>query len=289
MNGRPWTKLDLATLDGLYPLNPLAEIARTLRRPVASIRTKARRLHHRREREGNQKWTERDNAELLRLYPHMRTDEIAKRMGRPLRKVYAKATALGLCKSAEYLATPDACRLRRGDNVGLSSRFMKGHATWNKGVRMPGWAPGRMAETQFKVGQRTNTWQPIGTLSLSDGFLRMKVRDDKQSVAGVGGSSTNWMFVHKMVWEIEHGPVPAGHVVAFKDGDKLNVALENLELLSRRELMLRNSVHHLPKALVEVIQLTGALKRQIRRRENGQEQNRRSAGPSVRDLGNAQG
>jgi hypothetical protein len=115
----------------------------------------------------------------------------------------------------------------------------------------------------------------------------MKVRDDSQAVAGVGGASTNWMFVHRMVWEMEHGPVPKGHTVCFKDGNKLNVWLDNLELLSRHALMLRNSVHHLPKELVQVIQLTGALVRKIRRRENAQKQDQRFARPPVRNARSA--
>jgi hypothetical protein len=92
-------------------------------------------------------WTAKE-IELVRdLYPEVPTKLIAERLGRSVEKVYARAAKLGLHKSAEYLASPDACRLRRGDKVGLACRFQPGHAPANKGLRMPGWAPGRMAET----------------------------------------------------------------------------------------------------------------------------------------------
>lgn len=63
------------------------------------------------------------------------------------------------------------------------------------------------------------------------------------------------------------GARPPGHSVVFKDGNKANCAIENLELLTRADLMRRNTVHHLPTPLVQTIQLLGALTRQIRKRE----------------------
>jgi len=55
-------------------------------------------------------------------------------------------------------------------------------------------------------------------------------------------------------------------VVIFRNADHADIRLENLELITRRELMLRNSVHNLPKPLAQAVQLLGALNRQIRRR-----------------------
>ena len=68
-----------------------------------------------------------------------------------------------------------------------------------------------------------------------------------------------------MVWESEHGPIPEGHSVIFRNGDKQDIRLENLELVSKGELMKRNTVHRLPKDLANVCLLKGALTRQIKR------------------------
>jgi hypothetical protein len=198
--------------------------------------------------------------------------------------VHRLAYKLGLRKTEEYLAGPDACRLRRGDNVGSAHRFKKGQIPHNKGLRRPGYSVGRgrMQTTQFKKGMRSRNWLPIGTVRKdSYGYLRRKITE------GVGGSRNTkvWEFVHRRVWEDAHGPIPKGHWIWWKDGDHANCALENLELLTDKEHMGRTTIHNLPAPLKQVIQLTGALKRKIntkRKKENAKEQNVGPAEPSVR-------
>jgi hypothetical protein len=85
-------------------------------------------------------------------------------------------------KSEAYLASPAACRLRRGDNIGAPYRFTKGHVPANKGLRRPGWGPGRMKETQFRKGERqgraVKLYKPIGTERVSkDGYTERKIND----------------------------------------------------------------------------------------------------------------
>ncbi|HEY0684688.1 MAG TPA: HNH endonuclease [Steroidobacter sp.] len=114
------------------------------------------------------------------------------------------------------------------------------------------------------VPGESEIYKPIGTERLSkDGYLERKINDNLPLRA-------RWKFVHLIVWEAEHGPVPPGHAVAFMPGRKTNKAAEitvdALELVSRRDLMLRNSIHNLPEALVEIVRLRGALKRQINKR-----------------------
>lgn len=216
-------------------------------------------------------WTVREIALVRELYPHKPTAEIAQQLDRTIEKVYARAAKLGLRKTAEYLASPDACRLRRGDNVGTAFRFGRGHVPANKGLRRPGYAPGRMKETQFKKGQISPRWDPelycIGALRINtDGYVDMKVCNAPGALA--------WRALHVMLWEDAHGPVPPGYALYFKDRDKLNVDVPNLELISRADLCRRNSVHNLPPELKGAITALGALKRRIRRSEK---QDRRSA------------
>jgi hypothetical protein len=91
------------------------------------------------------------------------------------------------------------------------------------------------------------------------------------------------------VWEQHKGPIPPKHVVAFKNGDRSNCAIENLELLSMAQNARRNSMwQRLPRELAVVIQMNGALKRKLRSL-NGTQQNERPSGPSVRDPGGAEG
>lgn len=211
-------------------------------------------------------------------YPNEPTRVLAASLARSTCSVYQRADVLGLQKSAAYLASPASCRTN--GRQGMGTRFPKGHVPANKGLRRPGWSPGRMRDTQFKKGERrgvaTKLWQPIGTERISkDGYRERKINNDLPL-------QRRWRAVHLIVWEEANGPVPGGHAVTFKNGDKADVSLSNLEIMTRAALMARNSVHNLPQPLAQTIQLLGALRRQIRKRTHGsEEQDRRPSEPSV--------
>lgn len=206
---------------------------------------------------------------LRNQYADTHTEQLACELKRALGTVYQKASALGLHKSQAYLASPAACRLRRGDQVGKASRYPKGHVPANKGLRRPGWHRGRMRETQFRKGQfpvnRDPDYYVLGALRVnSGGYIDMRVSFDP--------GARGWRALHRILWEDAHGPVPRGFIVAFKDGEKLNVEIDNLELRSLAANMRRNTVHNLPAPLKSSIHLLGQLKRRIR-----EKQDRRSA------------
>jgi hypothetical protein len=207
--------------------------------------------------------TDAQNAELRRRYPHERTENIARDLGVPLEKLYAKAGWMGLKKTPEYLASPDACRLRQGDEVGKAYRYPKGNVPANKGVKGISY-PGTEA-TQFKKGEKPHTWRPIGTERHSkEGYLQRKMTD-------TGVTRKDYVAVHHLVWREHHGDVPEGYRVTFKDRNKANIVIENLELVSIADMMRRNTLHNYPKELAEIIQLRGAVNRQINKRikQNG--------------------
>jgi hypothetical protein len=213
-------------------------------------------------------WSREDDRLLRGFYPNTPTAEVARRLQRTVASVYQRTQKLGLKKSRAYLASPAACRLRRGDHVGARFRFQKGHVPVNKGLRRPGWARGRMRETQFKKGVRQGVavrlYKPIGTERISkDGYLERKINDGLPLQA-------RWRSVHLLVWEAAHGPVPKSYAVSFKNRDRTDIRLENLELIHRRDLMARNTIHHLPQPLAQTIRVLGTLRRKINRRSRGQ-------------------
>jgi hypothetical protein len=63
---------------------------------------------------------------IRRLYADMPTKALARQIGLLEAQVYRAAKNLGVRKSESYLASPDACRLRRGDEIGKHHRFPKG-------------------------------------------------------------------------------------------------------------------------------------------------------------------
>jgi hypothetical protein len=73
--------------------------------------------------------------------------------------------------------------------------------------------------------------------------------------------------VHRIIWLDAGRTIPPGHALVFKDGNKRNFDIDNLEMVTRQELMRRNSYHNnYPKEVGEVIQLRGALNRKINNR-----------------------
>lgn len=200
-------------------------------------------------------WTEQQVEEIRRRYPHEKTDKIAADLGLPVARIYSKASCMELAKTPEYLASPDAQRLRRGDNVGAAYRFPKGHVPANKGVKGISY-PG-MEATQFKKGQKSSTWKPIGSERHSkEGYLQRKMTD-------TGVTRRDYVPVHHIIWKEAGRAIPKGFALTFKDGDKTNITLENLELVSRADMMKRNSIHNLPEELKDVLKLKGALNRRI--------------------------
>ena len=200
-------------------------------------------------------WTDAEEQLLRELYPDHPTRDVAARLDRGERAVYARAKALGLKKSAAYLASPAAARIQPGDGKGSATRFRKGHAPWNKGQEYK--PTGRAVETQFKPGHLPHTHKPIGSEAWRDGYLWRKVRDD-QVVARF-----NWREVHRIIWEEAHGPIPDGMCLVFRNGDSKDIRLDNLELITRQELGRRNSVHRLPPELRKVIRTKATISRQI--------------------------
>lgn len=219
-------------------------------------------------------WTASELATVREMYADTSTKKIARKLpGRRVSMVYRAAHQMGLRKSTEYLASADACRLRRGDEVGKQFRYPKGHVPANAGKKMPpGWAPGRSAETRFKKGERSGAalknWCPVGTIRIDgEGYMRIKVRESNESDICYGfGNVRIWPLMQRHLWVQHRGPIPPGHAVIFMDGDRSNCAIENLDCISRVDLMRRNTIHRLPAPLREVIILKGAIRAVITKR-----------------------
>jgi len=266
---KPWSPAEIKRLQKLYAIHRPATVAEILGRSDKSVRSKAKVLHL-----GKRKfWTPAELDIVRRLYANRGNEEIAASLpGRTPQSIYQAAAKLGLKKSAEYLKTVG---IQPGSGIGAEFRFKKGQEPPNKGVRRPGWAPGRMASTQFKKGQRPHTWKPVGTVMADpEGYLRMKVKEREPGEHTHGWHPSVWPLVHHLVWTEHHGPIPEGHAIAFKDGDRGNCAIENLECISRGGLAKRNAMwNRFPQELIDVIMLNGSLKRKLRKLSRGEKQN----------------
>lgn len=201
-------------------------------------------------------WSDSEKALLRAKYPDTSTTELAREMGRTIGQLHQAATRFGLKKSAAYMAGPHAFLLRRENGAGSEHRFKAGIPPWNKGLK----GVNGHSDSCFKPGHRPQSWRPIGSERTMKGYLQQKVTD-------TGEKHKDWVGAHVQAWTEANGPVPDGHVVAFKDGDKQKREIENLEVLTRRELLERNSVQRFPEELRELIHLKGVLTRRINDRE----------------------
>jgi hypothetical protein len=258
---RSWSPAAEQKLRALYGREPVARISFLLKRTETAVKSRAKLLGLQSGR--RHIWTPAEDKVLRARFPHEKTASVAKDLGLDTQQLFVRARRLGLSKTAKYLASPDACRLRRGEHVGKAFQFPKGHVPANKGLRRPGYAPGRMASTQFKKGQAPHNGRlPIGAIRLNaDGYYEKKIASDR-----VG--ALNYRALHRILWEDANGPVPPGHVVAFKDGEKLNCVLENLELMTMADNARRNVMwRKMPKELASILALRAAVQRQINKRD----------------------
>lgn len=221
-------------------------------------------------------WTEAELDTVRKRYPHEPTAVIARDLGRSTQSTYSLAHKMGLKKTDAFNQTELSGRIRRGrrDPRMVATQFRPGHVPANKGLRRPGWAPGCMAETQFKRGELNGAakrnYVPIGSTRIVYGNLERKTTDDPTIYP-----AARWKPVHRLVWEAVNGPVPKGCIVVFKPGMHTiiehEITLDRLACISRAENMRRNTVHRYGPEIAGVYQLKGALTRQINKAEERHE------------------
>lgn len=205
-------------------------------------------------------WSDFELEVMRKHYPITSAANLAELFDREIYTVYAKAKRLGIAKSAEFLAS--AASGRTGfDGRGQGGQFRPGLVPANKGKKFPGTG----SATTFKKGQVSVNTMPIGSYRVNaDGFVERKF-------AQVPGPYTKrWIPLHRELWIAANGPIPAGHVIAFKRGarttDPAEISLEILECLTFAENLQRNSFHRHGPEIAKIVQLRGAITRQINKR-----------------------
>ena len=187
---------------------------------------------------------------VVEHYADRKAQDIAEELGLKVGCVYRIAQARNLKKSEEFLNSTQSGRLKKLTSSGIAYRFPKGHTSWNKGKKMQ--SVGRMAETQFKKGNVPHNVKFDGYERITkDGYIEVRVKMGK------------FKLKHRVVWESVNGPVPRDSCVVFKDGNKLNCDIENLELITRAENMKRNTIHRYSEEMKPIVKLIGKLKNKI--------------------------
>jgi len=102
---------------------------------------------------------------------------------------------------------------------GYKTRFKKGHKPWNKNKK--GLYVGN-GKGWFKKGNKPPSHRPVGSEVVNEGVVFIKVAEPNI-----------WSPKHRYIWEKHHGKIPDGKVIRFKDGNPMNVVLDNLFMVSR--------------------------------------------------------
>lgn len=198
------------------------------------------------------KWTDEEIDLLKELYPITCQTDLIKIFKRSSSSIYGKVEMLGLKKSAEYMAEMKKVFLANLLEGGKKTRFGI-IESWNKGTK------GIMKANSgtFKKGNLPHNTRQKGDESYDkDNHILVKI-DHKY-----------WVKKHFLLWESINGKIPKGMVLRFINGNPHDVRIENLELITKADNMLKNAVHKYPTELKQTIKLFNKLKKQISEKQN---------------------
>lgn len=198
-------------------------------------------------------WTPYEDEVLRSMYPDHFAGEISGVLGRTVRSIYTRVRMLGLKSPREKIVRSG--KMSSEDPRVKAARFRKGHVPVNKGKRMSPELYAKCAPTMFRKGNRPVNHRQVGSERVNvEGYVEVKVSEPNK-----------WRLKHRVVWEQANGPIPPGHNVQFRDGNRRNCGLDNLYLISRADqLRNENSMEaRYPEELRSVIRLRGTLIRQI--------------------------
>ena len=159
------------------------------------------------------KWTNEEKEYLASIVKGSTYEEITKQMNDKFEYNFSKEQIKGMM-------------YRNKLTTGTVGYFKKGSTPWNKGLK------GYMGanKTSFKKGTIPPQYRPVGSERITkDGYIEIKVEDPNK-----------WELKHRVIWEQHNGEIPKGHAIIFADGDKSNLDIDNLLLVSRKQLLFMN-------------------------------------------------
>lgn len=140
-----------------------------------------------------------------------------------------------------------------------NGQFKTGLIPWNKGKK----GVTGFSETRFKTGSVPANRRPVGSerKCKKDGYVYVKVSEGIRQ----------YKPKHRVIWEQYNGQIPPSHVIVFLDNNVENFDLENLALISRKELVKLNKHEkwttappEIKKVLIAVVRLEQTAKRAMK-------------------------
>lgn len=133
----------------------------------------------------------------------------------------------------------------------VGGRFEKGNMPFNKGMKWNEYMSKKSQinsfKTTFKKGNIPHNHKEVGSERINkDGYIEIKI-----------GEPNKWELKHRYIYKQKKGDIPKGYKLIFADGNKTNLSLDNLILISSSEelIMNRNKLRYDNKELTK----TGSL------------------------------
>ena len=126
----------------------------------------------------------------------------------------------------------ETCKRNHKIRSGIDCRFQKGNIPANKGKKgsMSPEQYEKCKATMFKKGQVPQNHKPVGSERIDrEGYVLVKVAEPNK-----------WRPKHRVLWEKVNGPIPEKHRLIFADGNRQNIALDNLILVSYAQSFIMN-------------------------------------------------
>ena len=210
-------------------------------------------------------YTETEDKFIRDNYLSQTLLQMGNHLGRAFGSISGRMKKLGLELPPDLKEQRKRIGIIAGWEKGRAFQFKKGQVAHNKGKKVSPEVYERSKHTFFQKGNLPHNTRYDGATRINvDGYIEVRV------------GLKIWKLKHRLVWEQHNGSITNGFNVVFKDQNRQNCQIDNLELISRRENMLRNTFRNYPEELQKTIQLKGVLKRTInqinKQQNNGIEQ-----------------
>lgn len=177
------------------------------------------------------KWTEEVIQFMIENYKGKDNIELAELLNK---RFNLNTNGDRVCNVKANLKRREGIDLRTGINRG---GFAKGHIPFNKGKK----GLQKANITSFKKGNIPPNKRPVGSERINvDGYIEIKTKEPN-----------TWELKHRVVYEEHYGEIPKGYNVIFLDGNRQNLDINNLKLVSKAEnlIMNRNKLYSTDKEI----------------------------------------
>lgn len=146
------------------------------------------------------------------------------------------------------------------------SRKKKGAVPFNKGKKQTDYMTTEAIEISKKTRFKKNSL-PYNTKA--SGVIVKRKDNSGKYYSYIKIKHSYWRLLHHVIWEESNGEIPKGYIVIFIDGDRSNLVIENLKLITKIEHMYNNSLYNYPKEIIPSLVLNKQLENKLKTLQNG--------------------